>query len=663
MKKEFSIWDDLQTKIGENKITINVWGREYTFDHSIFPVSVKIKGNEIIHSPIRLNADFEQGVGVWDKFAYFVYEQTDEKVVLLISATTQNIIVNTTTTIYFDGFIKNDFRIIPYWSKNSTADPYWGDFEDEAKTRLKGLWIDFAIKKEWGSLFHYWPNSESSITPSLSAMNNGKTETAKYPFKPYFWLGNEIGGFGVCCESQQNFELKEENDCINVIENNDNYYVRINILDDMPSEWNWRTDNWADTVKPLDYSFGFQATPVKKMPENIADFSKKFHIYKMKTQNGYFVQEHYDFLTEAKKAGVKYLILHADWSVFENHGRAEDGKKVKAYIDACHKENIKVLAYFGYEYTTLMPDWNTKANSYLNKNVNGNYLGGWQRNYEFMQRCFMVCYKGDYNKEMIKQVEYAMDNYGFDGVYTDGTHIPWECANEAHGCGYRTKDGKLHTTFPIYALREFSKELYEAVHKRGGIIDTHQSTCCLMATLAFADSYFDGENIQPSLKENGIEFLNLEAFRTEYMGRNLGLPTMFFAYTHEGFNISLITSISLLHNVFPGARRLDELDFMKRLWDIFDSYDLWHKDYVPYWENTDVLSNGNTKISYYNTGNEIIAIVPNYNKDTDKTEIILPKPPINAVDIFKNSSIEINDRKITVNLDYCDFTILKITYK
>ena len=41
----------------------------------IFTASIKIKGSEIIHAPIQLNADFEQGVGKWDKFAYFVYEK------------------------------------------------------------------------------------------------------------------------------------------------------------------------------------------------------------------------------------------------------------------------------------------------------------------------------------------------------------------------------------------------------------------------------------------------------------------------------------------------------------------------------------------------------------------------------------------------------------
>lgn len=197
----------------------------------------------------------------------------------------------------------------------------------------------------------------------------------------------------------------------------------------------------------------------------------------------------------------------------------------------------------------------------------------------------MTCYKGGYSDVFLKRVEYVMDEYGVDGIYTDSTYVPWECSNRAHGCGYIGKDGRVHHTFPILAVREHVKKLYETVHKRGGIIDTHQSTCCMMPTLAFADTYFDGENIQARLKDSDMTFLNMEAFRTEYMGWNYGLSANFISMTNEERTIEGLESLTLLHNVHTRSYNLDDLAYNSKIWKIYDELGLDDAVWHPYWNN------------------------------------------------------------------------------
>ena len=73
--------------------------------------------------------------------------------------------------------------------------------------------------------------------------------------------------------------------------------------------------------------------------------------------------------------------------------------------------------------------------------------------------------------------------------------------------------------------------LAAAIHPRGGLINPHQSTCCLMPTLEFADSYWDGEQFEGGqLTTNDIQQLPLAAFRAEFMGRNYGVPAEFLVY-------------------------------------------------------------------------------------------------------------------------------------
>ena len=52
-------WTPVKLKIGGCKAVAEVWGREYVWDHSLLPVSIRTAGREILSAPAALHALFD----------------------------------------------------------------------------------------------------------------------------------------------------------------------------------------------------------------------------------------------------------------------------------------------------------------------------------------------------------------------------------------------------------------------------------------------------------------------------------------------------------------------------------------------------------------------------------------------------------------------------
>ena len=643
------LWSKVSEKHTIDTVTINVWEREITFEKSIFPTSIKVFGKEILSGPIRLNAEFKDILGEWTGHQVIMHEKSDEKVVFSVCQTAENLILNATVTCEFDGFVKIDMSLIPFWG-----------FHKDNVPRLTKFSIDIPVKNEYADLMHYWPNCESGVCLAGNVLNSHKTpdEEMRFAHKPYLWTGWEYGGLGICSESDKNFELDDVNNCMSVKKGKDSTNIHINLLDHTPIDWQNRTEAWGNAIRMIDYSFGIQPTPVKEFNKSHLSDWRAFHIYDVRlhpvfkkvTGNGDTMIE------KAAQNGAKWIILHEDWTVIQNYGMPEDEETFKTFVEDCHNLGMKVMVYFGYEVSSLYPGFASITDKYLNKNNQGNHVGGWQR--EPIQRDYTVCYNGDYSDIMIQRVCHVMDDYGVDGIYTDGTYVPWECANEAHGCGYRDKDGNLKYTYPIFAVREHVKKLYNEVHKRGGIIDTHQSSCCLMATLAFADSYFDGENLQGFLAED-ISKLRMDVFRTEFMGMNMGIPCNFISYTINDFTLRKIAGITLLHNVYPRANKMEDLDCAGKLWKHFGDFTQ-NAEWTPYWDNKNIIANNdNTYVSYYKKGDETLLVICCLDKDVKKLDIKLDDEYKSISDLMDNSlECKIEKNVASVPVDYVDAKLI-----
>ena len=635
---------------------VECWNRLYTYDNSVFPSSIKIGGEEILYAPITLNAKFGDVDGEWKNHYKRVFEEKEDSQTFVMSMETENIILNASITSEEDGLLKTSFTVIPYWDQAENNVP-----------TLTELWIDIPVKKKFATLMHFYPGGSSAVSITTEIFNSGAVPRDKLslPFKAYTWLGWDNGGVGICTESDENFVNKNK-DSVYVIENNDEYVnLRINIMDDMPENWKGgRREIWGDNFESYTFTFGLQATPVKEFPKrNLIDW---------RVVHTGFNEEYYNeigngdtYLEKVASKGTKCIIFHENWSVFQNYGEPQDKEKFIEVVKKCHKLGMKVGVYFGYEVSSLLPMFHEKKDNYLLKNANGNTTGGWQR--KPAQRDYIACYKGDYKDVMLERVKYVMDELGVDVIYTDGTYQPWECANENHGCGYRDKEGKLHSTYPIFAVREHVKKLYTAIHERGGWMDTHQSSCCLTPTLSYADSYFDGENIQHIIWK-GIEKMDFDAFRAEYMGTNMGIPCNFIVMTYsdddkrEAYTIRQLAGVTLLHNVYPRAwGKLEHVEFMSDIWNIYDEFDIMNATWCPYWENKEIET-GNPKVylSYYKKDNDYLLIIDSLDENVKELRLDIECEGIKDY-LDNNAYCDADAKCVVIPLEYTKLKICKLT--
>ncbi|MBQ7720267.1 MAG: hypothetical protein IJT56_06745 [Clostridia bacterium] len=564
-----SPWTPVESRIGRSEAVISVWGRRYEWKDSLFPVSISTAGREILSSPATLHAVFDGEEKPFEKTFFTVHCEDDEKAVFTVSQTAGDIIVNARFTVEFDGFIECVLSIVPFWG---------------AKPTISGLYIDIPLTKESSELYHLWPAGVSGICVDGQVISSGAVPDGGFsiPFRPYVWCGWEFGGLGVAMESEENIDLNDRSGMISLRDSGSGRLLRYTLLDRTPIAWEGRADSWGDALEPIDYVIGLHPTPVKPMYKDRlgvhilhTDWTDKTD-YLSADENGE------NLCVRLQKQGVNWIIFHEGWSSVQNYGQAVDEEKFSRTVYELHKCGIKVMAYFGYEYATTAPGWHENKYDYLIRNPYGHPTGGWQRLNQ-CQRDYMVCYAGGYASEMRERVRYAMTHYHLDGIYTDGTYVPWECANPSHGCGYVSPDGVRHSTYPILAVRRHVKELYKLVHGLGGYIDTHQSSCLMAPTLSFADSFFNGESIQEKLKQDFLGFMNLPAYRTEYMGKNLGVFPQLLAYVDERMPIEKAASLSMIHDVMPrpwGEGLAAKLSpYWKELAGFGVSDAVWH----PYW--------------------------------------------------------------------------------
>ena len=136
------------------------------------------------------------------------------------------------------------------------------------------------------------------------------------------------------------------------------------------------------------------------------------------------------------------------------------------------------------------------------------------------------------------------------------------------------------------------QRLYGMFHERGGRISAHQSTCCVTPTLAFADSYWDGEQFTSGAHaDDPLEDLPLGAFRAEFMGRNFGVPCEFLVYERPPrWTFERALAVSMLHDVRVRPCGLAALEKMAPVWNAMSRFGVDDARWHPYWESPTAVS-------------------------------------------------------------------------
>jgi hypothetical protein len=454
-------WTPVAVKRDADAVEVGVWGRRCRFDNSPLPAAIRTANEEILAAPVRLAGAVDGKPLTWHRNGVMVFAQNSTQATLSGWLANDALIVNCTVRADFDGMMRFDLVVVP---------------QRNAKPRLEQLWLEIPLKSSRASLYHYWPGRWGA------AKNSGAIETPglTLSFKPLVWLGWEDGGLSWFAESDKAWQPQKPGQAIEVIRQGDQTLLRLHLLDSAPRA----------PLTSLTFTFGLQPTPVKPMPTDFHEW-RIWHapqlgttVDKNKSASAVFPKWwtcHRAFpdgnpvpaLDRAAQSGVKTVVFHEDWTPMENYpgAAAEAEPELKRLIDLCHQRKMKVLLYFGYELSSLSPQWAEMSDEVLRKDAKGVAHPGWHRLPE--QRDFGVCYQSRWQDVWLDGIARLMDRTGFDGVYLDGTTTPSGCCNRAHGCGYEAADGALKPTYPIFAVRRLMQRLYQLIHPRGGLINVH----------------------------------------------------------------------------------------------------------------------------------------------------------------------------------------------
>ena len=636
--------------------TVDVIGRSYTFGADGMISSINSQGKELLASPMRLVLE-EDGVSAQfcddyseNESESFIQSRSDESAVICGCKQSQRFIIDFCTTVNFDGSCDIDLKLMPRGLTVAQALGVEG-FEP-LKFKLGKLWLEIPLKNELCDLYHMFPSGDKycydgSVIKSSSTAGSGKIPKSGFhiPFKPILWLGNESLGLGWFAENDRGWQNEEGNRAIEILKTENETVLRIHLLDSHPTNWTSEYTKGFMHYQPIDFHFGFQATPVKPYPKN-PYIHNALHLdcgIKIKGNYRDFLDKENRF-DRLKEKGVTTLILHEKWNKSQNWFELSEftEAQVKHIADECNKRGIKVYTYFGYEISTMSPMWSQLSDKVVNKNAEGKFGGGWWR--VPFQRALSVCYNNEYADYFIDGIARIMDNCNIDGVYLDSTANPRFCCSMEHGCGWRDANGSIHGSYPINSIRALFRKLHDTVKSRGGHINVHFYGVVNFTVLPYIDQVWCGETLQSELMQGKTECLDLDFFRTEYIGRNMGVPTEFLAYERRPlWKFEDALSCAVLHGILPRPNDIEyPLELMSRVWEIFDGFPIANSKWMPYWENNAKSSDDRVKVSYYRyktlTGEmQLLAFAVNTSSEPiDKVTVSFEEGCTMATDMMEN---------------------------
>jgi hypothetical protein len=293
-------------------------------------------------------------------------------------------------------------------------------------------------------------------------------------------------------------------------------------------------------------------------------------------------------LDELAEQGVRTVCFHEHWVPYQSypHVTDPDRPKLQSLVEGMHERKLNLLLYMSRQFADNCPEWELHQDEFLLNPRGGAYTR------QPTQRAYVGCWNSSFKDFALHYLGQTMDEFGHDGWYLDGPEWPMACANKAHGCGYDTPDGTRRPTWDIYATRDFMKRLYVLTRQRRpqGQLNIHNSTVMVTPTLGFGTSTWGGEQID-AIKGpvKTLDAVPMDAFRTEFMGRQWGLPAEFLVYDGQPYYARDVLAYTLLHGVLIRPSSPDSIDRISALWKVHDEFPFSRGTMLGYWNNGDAI--------------------------------------------------------------------------
>lgn len=473
-------------------------------------------------------------------------------------------------------------------------------------------------------------------------------------FMPYVWLGDEDRGLAWTAESAQGWMLNEPTNALLVETKGDSVLFATTFL-----------DHEATLEAPIHLKFGLQATPVKPVSFAWRAKARIFHdIHYQDDEPDAFGRTMLDTL---QRAGVKTVVFHDMWPAYYGQLTPEKPDEFRKLIAECHKRGMRMLVYIGYGLARNAPEMQVKGR---HDEWSVLPLIPWVPSYRTEFRTFdATCARSGWQDCLVAGIDKVFTDYDLDGLYFDGTTEAWKCQNEAHGCGWRDKDGNLHPDNPMLAVRTMMRRIADTVrkHKPDAILDAHMSASLTVPTLSFMDSYWDGEQYESYTKADNVE-IPLDAFRAEFMGYAHGLDAQFLCYVNRPFTTDEAITIAGLHGVEVRPDGIQQVEPVSRLWSAYDRFGMPSAQWLPYWKDSGVAADdASVKASAWSKDGRALLFVSHLKREPlstvlrlDRKRLGLGAGILTAKDAITGASLQIRGDTLTIDFEGMTYRLVEV---
>jgi hypothetical protein len=546
------------TPLRVDEASVRCWGREYFFGEAPLPQRLVTRARSVLAGPIRITGKAAGQPLEWQAKQVGFTSRSPAKATWRYQGAAAGLKLDIRAQVEFDGMMRIDARIGP---KGAALDE---------------LTLEIPVKAEHARYIHYsavnWSGSDARST-------GGETWEWHSRFMPYVWLGDEERGLAWFAESDEGWQLGDPDRAIAVEKAGGVATLRVRFV-----------DKPIALANALSLTFGLQATPVKPVPARYHRIARIWHGAHYGMENDPAPDGKGGLLDYLWRQGVRTIVFHQQWT--EYYGlpiTRENGAKLKSLTEACHRRGLKILLYFGYGLADISPEGKRCHDDMVVLPVIR-----WSDGRGAADAFDAFCTRSAYSDFLLWGMDRLITEYDIDGIYFDGTSEPWACQNRKHGCGYLTPAGELRPTYPIFAARDIIRRTYTLFRARkparpgkDSIINVHMSANLTIPTLAFADSYWDGEQFE-SLQygqQAPLDVLPLDKFRAEFMGKQWGLAAEFLVYEKRPFTTEEALAFTMLHDVLVRpADTSERLSLISRIWRAREDFGAERARWFPYWD-------------------------------------------------------------------------------
>ena len=573
---------------------LSVWGRRYRFDGALLR-AVEGRGGPMLRGPVALRLASAAGAETLVTTASELAERSPARAELRGTGSFPHagIEVRWTSALEYDGLVLTHLTLAP----------------SRANTRVDELVLELPLASRYAKYLR--GTSHGSMLWRGRVPWNGRLFESR--FEPFLWLTDEREGFLWFAESAANWVGAERPAAVRV-RGGAEAGITLRLIGE-------------PTVLPgpLEYTFGFQATPVK--PELPDARAWNFGVGGRPTPHERAIV-HYDGYAVAD--GLFELARPAAVAAADRELARERGARPFYYgITSATADFHPVFRLFA-------PLWRSAWSVA--------YPGGAREATDFRaalpeHRVVGVCpIDPDWQTRTLFDVERLLRETGALGVYTDTDEV-FADDNPRHGCGATDAFGRRLATFGILGKRRFARRLATLVREVDGgrrYWMSHAHTRLIPPVTGFADFWLPGEELTGRVARRPdfyLRGLGETAWRVEYRGDSSGVVHVLLPQLERGAGRAAVADPSFTEGLLAMAAVNDvnvssaftNVERTGEYWGLRERLGLVGAEFAGHWEDelpVRALAAGG-HVSLYRTEGGPVLVVASRAAHADDVELEL----------------------------------------